>query len=302
MNRTDLGKALRELRVASGKQAKVVARSAAMSPSKLSKIENGALPPSVFDVERILEALEVSVEIKAELTEAARRVATEATAWRIYRRTGLHKHQEEIQAVEAETTLLRVFQPSCIPGLLQIPEYVRGVQQGSELTDDALEKMIGARLRRQEVLYDRARTFRFLITESVLRWRLIPAPMMAAQLDKLITMSRMPNIQIGIVPLSAPMPGLPTSSFALFGGRLAIIEIRHAEITTSELRDIELYEEKFRMFDRVALSGEGMWDLVASIRDDFLADSKRPDAQPLRFTTEELNAAGIDPARFDLSA
>ncbi|QDY77922.1 helix-turn-helix domain-containing protein [Streptomyces qinzhouensis] len=276
MNRTDLGKALRGLRVASGKQAKVVARSAAMSPSKLSKIENGVLPPSVLDVERILAALEVSAEIKAELAEVARKVATEATAWRLYRRTGLHKHQEEIRAIEARTALLRVFQPSCIPGLLQTPEYIRGVQQGSELTDDALERMIGARLRRQEVLYDRARNFRFLITESVLRWRLISAPKMAAQLDKLITMSRMPNIEIGIVPLIAPMPGLPTSSFALFDGRLAIIEIPHAEITTSEIRDIELYEGRFEIFDKVAISGDSMWGLVESIRDDFLREREIP--------------------------
>ncbi|MFE2523383.1 DUF397 domain-containing protein [Streptomyces sp. NPDC059382] len=33
-----------------------------------------------------------------------------------------------------------------------------------------------------------------------------------------------------------------------------------------------------------------------------LGDSKRPDAEPLRFTTAELDAAGVDPARFDLSA
>ncbi|MFF0218712.1 DUF397 domain-containing protein [Streptomyces vinaceus] len=33
-----------------------------------------------------------------------------------------------------------------------------------------------------------------------------------------------------------------------------------------------------------------------------LGDSKRPDAEPLRFTTAELDAAGIDPTRFDLSA
>ncbi|MBB5117674.1 toxin-antitoxin system, toxin component [Streptomyces eurocidicus] len=33
-----------------------------------------------------------------------------------------------------------------------------------------------------------------------------------------------------------------------------------------------------------------------------LGDSKRPDAEPLRFTTAELDAAGIDPARFGLSA
>ncbi|GGZ26270.1 transcriptional regulator [Streptomyces inusitatus] len=274
MNGTDLGRALRELRVASGRQAKVVARSAAMSPSKLSKIENGALAPSVLDVERVLTALEIPKEVKEQLAEAARQVATEATAWRIYRRTGLHKHQEEIHAIEAQTTLLRVFQPSCIPGLLQTPEYVRGVQKGSELTDDALEKMIGARLRRQEVLYDRSRAFEFLITESVIRWKLLPAPMMAAQLDKLIAMSRMPNIRIGIVPLSAAMPGLPTSSFVLFDGRLVIVEIPHAEITTSEMRDIELYVDKFQMFDRVALSGEGARDLVAGVRDDFLREQE----------------------------
>ncbi|MEV6407312.1 MULTISPECIES: DUF397 domain-containing protein [Streptomyces] len=33
-----------------------------------------------------------------------------------------------------------------------------------------------------------------------------------------------------------------------------------------------------------------------------LGDSKRPDAAPLRFTTEELHAAGIDPARFRLTS
>lgn len=33
-----------------------------------------------------------------------------------------------------------------------------------------------------------------------------------------------------------------------------------------------------------------------------LSDSKRPGMEPLRFTTAELDAAGIDPARFGLSA
>ncbi|MEW2118728.1 DUF397 domain-containing protein [Streptomyces sp. NPDC005474] len=42
---------------------------------------------------------------------------------------------------------------------------------------------------------------------------------------------------------------------------------------------------------------------LARIGDDTwaLGDSKRPDGQPLRFTSEELSAAGIDPARFGLS-
>lgn len=32
-----------------------------------------------------------------------------------------------------------------------------------------------------------------------------------------------------------------------------------------------------------------------------LGDSKRPDMEPLRFTTEELSVAGIDPTRFGLA-
>ena len=41
----------------------------------------------------------------------------------------------------------------------------------------------------------------------------------------------------------------------------------------------------------LARIGENAWAL---------SDSKRPGAEPLRFTTEELDAAGIDPARFGL--
>jgi hypothetical protein len=41
----------------------------------------------------------------------------------------------------------------------------------------------------------------------------------------------------------------------------------------------------------LARIGQGIWAL---------GDSKRPGAEPLRFTTEELDAAGIDPARFGL--
>ncbi|TVL91746.1 helix-turn-helix transcriptional regulator [Streptomyces sp. SAJ15] len=270
MNGSGLGRALRELREASGKQAKVVARSAAMSPSKLSKIENEVIPPSVLDVERILAALDVAEE---ELVDLARKVATEATAWRRYRRSGLHKHQEDIGAIEAQTALLRVFQPSCVPGLLQSPEYIRGVLRASDLDGDALDKMIGARLRRQEVLYDRARAFHFIVTESVLRWKLVPPSMMATQLDKILGVSRMPNVHIGVVPIAEEMPGLlPTSSFVLFDARLAIIEIPHAEITTSELPDVKLYVSKFESFQLKAVSGEGMRAFVADIRDEFLSE------------------------------
>ena len=272
----DIGSTLRELRQASGKEAKAVARSAAMSASKLSRIETGKLSPTVMDVDRILTSLGVSDEIRAKLTEVARREATEATAWRLYRRTGFHHHQDSIRAVEAETTVQRVFQPSCIPGLCQTPEYVRGILSRKGLTEDMLSRTIGARLQRQTVLFDPAKSFRYLITESVLRWRLLSPPEMAVQLDRLITLSRLPNVWIGVVPLSARMTEVPTSSFVIFDNRMVTVEIPHAEITTGEPKDVELYREKFDRFELTAHTGDAMRSMVSGIRDDFLQQRETP--------------------------
>ncbi|BAJ31616.1 MULTISPECIES: helix-turn-helix transcriptional regulator [Kitasatospora] len=274
VNGVDLGRALRELREASGKEAKAVARSALMSPSKLSKILNGKMAPSVADVERILAALDVPPEVSAQLAAAARTVATEATAWRIYRRSGLHKHQEEIRAIESQAKSLRVFQASCIPGLLQSPEYIRSILQTSGLSDESLEKMVGARVCRQEVLHESRRRFSFLVTESVLRWRLVRPAMMAAQLDKLVKVSRMANISVGVVPLIALMPEPPTCSFVLFDARMAVVEIPHAEVTARDPRDVEQYVRKYESFERVALLGDAMREFVERIRDEYVTEQE----------------------------
>ena len=268
----DIGSTLRELRQASGKEAKAVARSAAMSPSKLSRIETGKVQPTVMDVERVLAALGVSEEVRARLTEVARREATEATAWRLYRRTGFHLHQDAIRAMEAETAVQRVFQPSCIPGLCQTPEYIRGILSGKGLTEDMLSRTVGARLQRQAVLFDSSKSFRYLITESVLRWRLLSPPETAVQLDRLVALSRLPNVWIGVVPLSVRMDQVPTSSFVIFDGRMVVVEIPHAEVTTSEPRDVGLYREKFDRFEAVALTGDEMRRMAESIRDEFLQE------------------------------
>ncbi|MFD5326695.1 helix-turn-helix domain-containing protein [Streptomyces sp. NPDC127092] len=108
MNKAQLGAALRALREASGRDAKAVARSALMSPSKLSKIENAKLLPSATDVERILTAIGVSAEIKDEYTKAARAATAEVTAWRLLKRAGIHKGQYAAMALEAQMATLRL--------------------------------------------------------------------------------------------------------------------------------------------------------------------------------------------------
>ncbi|WP_053690300.1 helix-turn-helix domain-containing protein [Streptomyces sp. WM6372] len=276
MNQAELGAALRALRQASGKEAKVVARSAVMSTAKLSKIENGRVAPATADVERILTALDVSPEIKAEYLAVARAQATEATAWRLFRRMGYHKKQEQIRALESSMTLLRLFQPSLVPGLLQTPEYIRAVLEPKGLTDEQLSRTVSARIERQRVLYDTSKALHFVVTEPVLRWRLLPPAMMAGQLDRVVSVSRLPNVDVRVAPLDAPQRDVPGHSFVIRDDRVVTVETTHAEVVVTEPRDVSLYVEKFDRFASVSLAGDAMRDLVEGIRDAFLRERETP--------------------------
>lgn len=274
VNRAQLGAALRALRVASGKEAKVVARGAVMSPSKLSKIENAKLAAGAADVERILTAIGVSDEVKAEYTEAARASATEATAWRLLKRIGVHKGQQATKALEAQMSTLRLFQPALVPGLLQTPEYIRAVLQRHNLSEDSLSRTINGRLERQAILYDNAKSLRFIITEPVLRWRIVPPQMMAAQLDRIVSLSRLSHVDVHIVPLRIQQHDIPNHAFVIRDDRMVTIETVHAEVVVTDPRDVRLYVEKFEGFERAAWSGDHMRGLAESIRDDFLREQE----------------------------
>ena len=269
----DLGTALRALRIAADKTAETIARRASMSPAKLSKIENGRVLPTVQDVELILTALGVSETAKAEFLAQARAAATEATAWRELRRMGHWKHQQAIRAIEAQTGTLRLFQGQLIPGLLQSAEYVSaifGLSPG--MSEEAKAKTIAARLERQAVLYDRERSFHFVICEHVLRWLICPTHVMATQLDRLVSLSRLPNVTIGVLPLRRRMPDFPMTCFSAHDDRLVIVETFHAEVTTRDPKDVQMYLSTFAQFDAVALHGNEMRTMVEGIRDEFFRE------------------------------
>lgn len=272
MNKGQLGSALRALRQASGKEAKSVARSAVMSASKLSKIETGKVSPSVADVEHILSAIGVSEAVKAEYLDAARVASTEATAWRLVRRMGVHRAQQQVRALESQMTLLRLFQPALIPGLLQTPEYMRAVLSRHGLGDEVLTRTVAARVERQRVLYEGAKDLRFLITESALRWRIVSATRMVEQLDRLVSLSRLPYLDIRVIPMSARQRDIANHAFVIRDDRTVTIETVHAEIVVTDPHDVALYVGKFERFAAMALSGDNARAMLTRIRDDFLRE------------------------------
>ena len=127
---------------------------------------------------------------------------------------------------------------------------------------------------RRKVLYDNAKSLRFIITEPVLRWRIVPPQMMAAQLDRIVSISRLSHVDIRVVPLTAQQHDIANHAFVIRDDRMATIETVHAEVVVTDPRDVGIYVDKFEGFERAALSGNEMRSLVEGIRNDFLREQE----------------------------
>jgi transcriptional regulator with XRE-family HTH domain len=188
-DRQSLAGALRDLRRAAGLSGERLARRCHMSQSKISRIENGRLLPSVVDVGRVLRALGVDQATSAELLALARVANAEYQDVRASVRRGLHHRQRELAALEADAREMRHFLPALITGLLQTPEYMRAAMDTPvEPTAGDTATAIALKLERQAILHDKSKRFEFLLTESALLWQLCEPSVMAVQLDRLISL------------------------------------------------------------------------------------------------------------------
>jgi hypothetical protein len=216
----------------------------------------------------------VSDEVKAEYLELARAEKTEATAWRLIQRMGLHKAQEQTRAVESHMTQLKLFQPALVPGLLQTPEYIHAILSRHNLSQDVLNKTSRSRLERQRILYDASKDLRFVITENVFRWRIVSPARMAEQIDRIISLSRLSNVDVGVVPFAVDQNDIANHAFVIRDDRTVTVETIHAEVVVTEPRDVAVYVEKFEGFASLGLHGSEMREMLEELRDELLTQQE----------------------------
>lgn len=265
----DLGARLKGLRADAGLSGEELGRRAGMSQSKVSRIEAGRLTPSVADVEALARGLNLSAEVTASLVDQASAIVTEVHSWRALHGPGFRKHQEDLRRIEREAATVRQFNPVTIPGLLQTPAYCRHVLQASRLVrPDDLTDAVAARMERQAVLYDDAKSFVFVVTEAACRARLSPVNVHIEQLARLDAVSTFGNVQLGIIPLAGYVARPPVNQFVLFDDRAVTAETFHAELTLEERGHIDFYRTAFDTLDSVAAHDDNARTLLAGIVSD----------------------------------
>ena len=269
-DRQSLATALRDLRRASGLSGERLARRCHMSQSKVSRIENGRLLPSVVVVNRILRALGVDQATSAELLALARVANIEYQDIRDSVRRGLHHRQRELAALEADAREMRHFLPTLITGLLQTPEYMRAAMDTPvEPAGGDTATAIALKLERQAILHDKSKSFEFVMTESALRWQLCESSFMAVQLDRLVSLSRLPNVHIGVLPLSVPVGDGPYHTFVIYDDHIVTIELFTGQLVLRDPKDIDHYHALASFFGGHALWKDAARDFISGIADHY---------------------------------
>jgi transcriptional regulator with XRE-family HTH domain len=259
--RRRLAGALKALRIGAGLSGARLSEALGWQQSKVSKIETRKQLPSEDDIAAWVGAAGGSAEIATELLTMLRGARVEYAAWKdAYRDSGADRVQADILELEAQTTRIAEFQPSMISGLLQTSEYAREflhlpcgpLSFGQD--EEELERMVAKRMQRQQVLYQPGKQVHVIMLEGALRARVVSASTLAGQLDRLMAISGLASLELGIIPFEATVPIFPLSGFRLYDD-LVIVESIVGEQQLAEPDDVARYEKYLELLREAASTG-----------------------------------------------
>jgi transcriptional regulator with XRE-family HTH domain len=269
--RQELGAALRRLRKDAGLSGEDMATALGISQSRVSRMELGqqiAAPGIVDSWARAAQAPSADREKLLGIAEAA---ATETVSWRRAMDRGLVRLQEDSAALEASAATILNFQIAGIPGLLQVPEYARRVFAAGHPGRPDIAATVAARMNRQAILYDDSKHIEFILAEAAVRWRVGPENLMRAQVDKIITVSSLENVTIGIIPQAAEADVWHDHGFNILedraddGDPVVHVETLADGLTLTDPADVSAYRDAFADLRRIAVTGTDAQALLRQI-------------------------------------
>jgi hypothetical protein len=243
--------------------------------SKISKLETARQTPSDDDIRAWTRATG-SESHTDELLTALYTLEAQHAEWQRILRPGLQAHQSKLSELDAKTRLFRVFEATVVPGLLQTAEYARSrLAQGVILfnASNDINEAVHARMKRQELLYRPDKRFQFVVTEAALRLRLCGPEVMLAQLDRLISLSTLLNVRLGIINSDTQYVVGPWHGFWLRDNERVLVETFSAELNLVQPSEIELYSKIFEQFAAVATYGRSARALITRVADDLVAET-----------------------------
>ncbi|UOZ10193.1 helix-turn-helix transcriptional regulator [Amycolatopsis sp. WQ 127309] len=274
--RNALGKRLRELRIAAKLSGKELAESLSWVGSKISKIENGKQSPTDDDIRDWTRATK-SEDQTSSLLAALHNLELQHAEWQRVLKAGMKSHQLTLSQLDERTKFYRGFENTVIPGLTQTPEYARArfaqVVMVHRVPND-INEAVKVRMQRQEMLYRPEKRFHFVITEAALRYRLVSRDIMIGQLDRLMAMTSMRNVKLGIIDFKTQYVTDPRHGFWVYDDHLVQFESYSAEINLRQPQEIELYSGIFEHLAAVASYGSEARAIISRVMHELAGEAE----------------------------
>ena len=200
--RRRLRTALRQVREGANLTQRDAADALDWSVSKILRIESGAVGITPIDLRALLAVYNMSDDKReAELVELAR--GSRKQPWGEYKDV-YSPASLTLFGYEGAAKIIYKYEPTFIPGLLQTEEYARALLAGLSHEKAEIERMVSARLARQELLdLDARPQLEFVLGEAAVSRAVGGSRVMLHQLERLKEMSKDRGISLYILPFSA---------------------------------------------------------------------------------------------------
>ncbi|MEV4261344.1 helix-turn-helix transcriptional regulator [Kribbella sp. NPDC049584] len=263
-----LGLRLRSLRLDAGLTARELASATAWHFTRISKIENGIQRPTDADIRTWCAVCAADGEV-ADLIAQARSIESMYMEFRHRTRTGLKQLMRSPVPLYQRTAQFRIYEHNVIPGLFQTAGYIRAMLPFwftfLGVRND-LDESVAARLERQSVLYDGAKTFSVVLEEACLRTPLGDTETLHGQLDRLLSIMSLPNVSLGIIPSMTVRDVIGSAGFWIFDDTLVKLETPTASIEVSQPHEIDLYATMFEHLRSWAVYGRDARGLIIRVQ------------------------------------
>jgi hypothetical protein len=270
--RQELADRLRDIRLDAGLTARALSAAAGWHEAKTSRIEAARQAPSESDIRVWCEVCR-SPSQAIDLIASSRAADSAYIEWRRMNRTGLRHLQENKRPLYERTTSFKVYCSTVMPGLIQTPGYATALLSAITSfrdTPNDVEDAVAARMSRNHVLGSPGKRFVFLIEESLLRYGVGDAETMLAQLGHLMGITTLPNVRLGIIPLSAlERPMWTVESFNVFDDATVHVELLSAQVTVTVPGEVVVYLRAFDQQAKLAVYDAQARELIAAAISSF---------------------------------
>ncbi|MFE6051612.1 helix-turn-helix transcriptional regulator [Kitasatospora sp. NPDC056446] len=273
VRRRRLGGVLRKLREEQRLTAEVAAEATGMSQAKLTRIETAHTAAKVEDVNKLLDFYGCdNEEYRAGLIAIAKEGSKRG--WWLSYRDVINSTTIDLILLEAEATTYKTYESAFIPGLFQTAEYARlAIDRLRTMKGGTVDDLVQVRMARQSIL-TRPNPVQVwaVIHEAALRALANRPDVMGPQLDKLLTLGRLANVNIQVMPMGAAFhPGM-NGAFALLGFPqrkdldVVFAEALLAGCWVEDPADVELYRAKFQEITAEALPVDASIEFITTQR------------------------------------